>query len=135
LSDSCAGRGRFELSAAAVKIDSASHFDVAPGRYVRLSVLDNGCGIEREVRERIFERFYTTRKSGTGLGLASVAEFMAATGGAIRVESTPNVGTAFHLYFPVRKPVKRPVPTRAQSASHSADDDASSDGLVRLNLV
>ena len=96
---------RFALSTAAVDIEAHSALeserDVAAGRYVRLSVRDNGCGIEPEDQARIFERFYTTRVTGTGLGLASVAEFMAATGGAIRVESTPNVGTVFHLYFPV----------------------------------
>jgi signal transduction histidine kinase len=107
-SNGSSGHGRFALSTTAVEIGANSglepEHDLAAGRYVRLSVRDNGCGIEREDQARIFERFYTTRAMGTGLGLASVAEFMVAAGGAICVESTPNVGTVFHLYFPVDSP-------------------------------
>jgi nitrogen-specific signal transduction histidine kinase len=60
----------------------------------------NGFGIDREIQSSIFETFFTTRVKGTGLGLAAVAEVMASAKGAVRVESTPGLGTAFHLYFP-----------------------------------
>ncbi len=107
-SNESSGHGRFALSTTVVDLGAQSPLeserDVASARYVRLSVRDNGCGIEPEDGTRIFERFDTTREAGTGLGLASVAELVAATGGAIRVESTPNVGTVFHLYFPVDVP-------------------------------
>lgn len=106
--------GRFELSTALVEVDAegcdsetggilsgTAASDLMPGRYVRLSVHDDGCGIDRDARSRIFEPFFTTRVKGTGLGLAFVAEFMEEAAGTIRVESTPGEGTSFHLYFPV----------------------------------
>ncbi|HEB90295.1 MAG TPA: hybrid sensor histidine kinase/response regulator [Deltaproteobacteria bacterium] len=84
---------------------------LAAGRYVRLTARDDGCGIRPEVRDRIFEAFFTTRseQGGTGLGLASVLDFVESMGGAVRVESPPRKGTAFHLYLPVRIPAAVPT--------------------------
>jgi signal transduction histidine kinase len=115
------GRRRFELSTTVVDIGNEPEFeaqrDLDPGRYVRISARDDGCGIAPENRARIFERFYTTREAGTGLGLASLADFMTASGGAIRVESTPSVGTVFHLYFPVDRSGASGVDVRSSETS------------------
>lgn len=99
--------GRFELSTVGVEIDAEDQnltnlvvANLEPGRYVRLSVRDNGCGIPGEIQAEIFEPFFTTRRKGTGLGLAAVAEFMEEAHGAIQVESTIGEGTCLHLYFP-----------------------------------
>ena len=69
----------------------------------RLTVRDNGLGMTTEVRERIFEPFYTTKAvgQGTGLGLATVWQIVTAVGGRIEVESVPGEGTAFHVYLPM----------------------------------
>lgn len=77
--------------------------ELQTGAYMRLSAEDNGCGLDAALVERIFEPFFTTKGSrdGTGLGLASMAEFVEQAGGAIRVESAPGHGAAFHLYFPI----------------------------------
>jgi two-component system cell cycle sensor histidine kinase/response regulator CckA len=86
----------------------------------RLTVRDNGMGMAPEVRERMFEPFYTTKEvgRGTGLGLAIVWQLLHQTGGRIEVESKPGEGTAFHVYFPVL-PVppeaKEPAPSRTPS--------------------
>ncbi|HTZ22146.1 MAG TPA: transporter substrate-binding domain-containing protein [Opitutaceae bacterium] len=68
----------------------------------RLSVADNGPGIRPEVRERMFEPFYTTKAvgKGTGLGLAMVWNTVEELGGWVDVESMPDQGTRFDLYFP-----------------------------------
>lgn len=70
---------------------------------VCLEVRDTGCGMTRDVMERVFEPFFSTkaRGKGTGLGLAMVANIVAAHGGSIRVDSQPGEGTAFRIEFPL----------------------------------
>jgi signal transduction histidine kinase/CheY-like chemotaxis protein len=79
-----------------------SHSKLAPGRYLQLSVSDQGTGMTPAVMDHLFEPFFTTRAagSGTGLGLAVVHGVMAEFGGAIYVQSRPGHGANFILYFP-----------------------------------
>ena len=73
-----------------------------PGRYLKLSVIDNGHGISPEIQERIFEPFFTTktRGEGTGMGLSVIHGLVSDMGGAITVESHPGQGTGFHVFLP-----------------------------------
>ncbi|MBL8814321.1 MAG: response regulator [Planctomycetaceae bacterium] len=72
------------------------------GDYVVLTVSDNGTGISEKALQHLFEPFNTTKPvgQGTGLGLATVYGIVQQNGGAIDVESRPDVGTTFHVYFP-----------------------------------
>lgn len=73
-----------------------------PGKYLRLSVADTGCGINPADLERIFEPYYTTKGQGegTGLGLSVVHGIVKNCGGEITAESEPGTGSLFSVYLP-----------------------------------
>jgi len=77
--------------------------NLQPGDFVGLTIRDSGAGIEPEIRERIFEPYYTTKEpgKGTGMGLSIVHGIVSSYGGFITVASQPGEGTAFDIYFPV----------------------------------
>ena len=76
--------------------------ELAPGNYVRLTVSDTGHGIDQSIKERIFEPYFTTKKigEGSGMGLSIVHGIVKSYGGEITVESEPDKGTSFHIFFP-----------------------------------
>jgi PAS domain S-box-containing protein len=97
--------GVLEVALRAVVLDAqftAARPPLEPGRHLRLRVRDTGHGMTPEVRERIFDPFYTTKAGGegTGMGLAVVHGIVAAHGGAVTVESAPGQGATFEIYLP-----------------------------------
>jgi PAS domain S-box-containing protein len=77
------------------------------GRYVTLQVGDDGCGMDPATVARIFDPFFTTKFTGRGLGLAAVLGIVKGHRGGLRVESTPGLGTTFHLVLPALAPEAR----------------------------
>ena len=72
-------------------------------QYVHISVADTGVGMEADVRSRVFESYFTTKKpgQGTGLGLSIVHGIVSAHAGFIEVTSEPGCGSTFHIYLPI----------------------------------
>jgi signal transduction histidine kinase len=97
------GKGRICLSADVRDVAAPlalSHGDLAAGHYVRIAVTDSGHGFDDKVARRLFEPFFTTRASGTGLGLATVREIVEGHAGAMNVESGPGQGSRFEAWLP-----------------------------------
>ena len=69
--------------------------------YMAIKVIDTGVGIKKENLPRIFDRYYTTKETGTGLGLSVVERIISAHGWTLHVDSTEGVGTSFTIYIPL----------------------------------
>ena len=97
--------GRLDVSLENIYLDQDNRlrmWTVSPGWFVRISVEDNGCGIDPEISERIFDPYFTTKQlgKGTGMGLAVTHGIVKSAGGAITVESQLGRGTRFDVYLP-----------------------------------
>ncbi len=100
--------GHIELSAQVIEHDGAAaeHEVLAPpsaGRFVALTVADDGPGIDEATLRRIFDPFFSTKPKGHGLGLASVLGIVRSHGGGIRVKSRPGGGARFEILWPMRR--------------------------------
>ncbi len=79
---------------------AATHPDVVPGHYVAFSVSDTGCGMEKDVAEKMFEPFFTTKTLGSGLGLSVVYGIIKQHGGFVEVMSEKGRGTTMKVFLP-----------------------------------
>ena len=111
--------------------------DLPPGRYIKIVVKDTGKGIDPDIRDRIFEPYFTTKDvdQGAGLGLAIVHGIVTAHGGAITFQSQIGEGSSFNVFLPALEPEtssfkseKEPLPGGAESILFIDDEKA----LVRL---
>lgn len=106
--------------------------DIAEGEYVFLEVADDGCGMTPQIRERIFDPFFSTKFTGRGLGLAAVLGIVRSHRGAITVQSQVGRGSSFRLLLPpaeggVEEDVSLTAPStswRGQGTILLAEDEA-----------
>ena len=119
--DAMSGSGDITFSAREqVVAHRAPGTDIEPGRYIVFSVADTGSGMSPETVVRAIEPFFTTKASGTGLGLSMVYGFARQSGGYVQIDSSLGEGTRVSLFFPTTRravaadAARRPLPT-AQS--------------------
>jgi PAS domain S-box-containing protein len=94
------GGGEVLIGAQNVFIGASQELDIAPGKYVKIDVIDSGCGIEENQIVKIFDPYYSTKNEKAGLGLSICHSIISKHQGTIDVTSRPGKGTAFHLYLP-----------------------------------
>ena len=75
---------------------------MSPGNYVCLEVTDNGCGMDEETKQRIFEPFYSTKFAGRGLGMSATLGIISAHQGALQLSSQLSKGTSIKVYLPLQ---------------------------------
>ncbi|NLG35676.1 MAG: PAS domain S-box protein [Lentisphaerae bacterium] len=139
--------GRLVIETASASFDEASSAGQVhlPGDYVRLTVADNGCGMDAVTAAHVFEPFFTTKEmsEGAGLGLATVYGIVRQNNGFIRFDTRPGEGTAFHIHLPRHAdPGEAPAPPEAPAPRAAAgretillvEDDLSLLGMTRLLL-
>ena len=103
------GSGQVNVSASMRDCDAALAERISidrplePGPYVMLEVSDNGKGMDADTKARMFDPFFTTKFMGRGLGLASLLGIVRAHKGGLEVETAPQQGTTFRIYFPTVK--------------------------------
>ncbi len=103
--DAMPNGGRLVIATGIVFLDEQYcrlHPELEPGRYVKLTISDNGQGMDEETLKHIFEPFYSTKETGkgTGLGLATVYGIIKNHGGHITVRSKPGGGSVFNIFLP-----------------------------------
>jgi PAS domain S-box-containing protein len=132
--------GLLKVSLEQVKLntdDLAGHPDLEAGDYLKLTIADTGHGMDEQTMQRIFDPYFTTKESGkgTGLGLAVVYGIVGSHKGAIQVNSEPDKGTTFELFFPCirsfasSESISCEQPTPGDESILFVDDEAA---LVRL---
>ncbi|MEO6739955.1 MAG: two-component regulator propeller domain-containing protein [Chthoniobacteraceae bacterium] len=137
--------GRIFISAREVFGGDDSRPEIPRGRAVCLRVEDNGTGMDDQTLQRIFDPFFTTKEhgKGTGLGLAVVKGIIESLNGVITVDSKPDAGTTFRVFFPVitgssvwrvAKPAAQPLISDHAERILLADDEAQVLSVARRTL-
>ncbi len=114
-------KGDLTISLTSVNLqqqDIPAQYAAPPGRYVKISIQDTGCGMSAEIIDKIFDLFFTTKPvdEGTGVGLSTVQGIVTQHDGLIKVNSILGRGTTFELYFPISK-----TGEITKTTSHNAD--------------
>lgn len=95
--------GLIQVEAENLEVTAGSRLPLAPGKYVMVTLKDQGIGISPELLERIFDPYFTTKQKGSGLGLATTLSIVTQHGGYIMVDSQLGRGATFRLYLPAQE--------------------------------
>ena len=92
--------GNIDFSLHNIHLDADNPYSINAGKYVKISIKDQGIGIPQENLAKIFDPYFTTKKKGNGLGLSSLYSIIKKHNGAITVTSQVGAGTHFEIYLP-----------------------------------
>jgi signal transduction histidine kinase/ActR/RegA family two-component response regulator len=123
-SEALEGQGGIKIATQNVVVDnnSAHHYpDLGRGRYVSLSIEDNGKGMDAKTQQRLFDPFYTTKFQGRGLGMAAVFGIISNHDGRIKVDSELGRGTRITVFLPVADDIQFPEKLDEVSVSHGTE--------------
>ncbi|MCP4118087.1 MAG: response regulator [Desulfobacteraceae bacterium] len=114
--------------------------NLSPGKYIKVTMDDEGTGIDHKYLDRIFDPYFSTKQAGCGLGLATVLSIINKHNGHISVDSQLGKGTRFTFYLPAsesqeRPETKQPVAVKASSTEHIARVLVMDDEKVILNVT
>jgi len=115
------GRISFETGLVGVEEELYAGPGPTPGLYVALRVRDTGPGIPIEIRDKVFDPFFTTRRGGSGLGLSSAHGILAQSGGTIRIRDNDTGGACVELLLPAAAWSATPTPTPVGLSEESAN--------------
>ncbi len=133
--------GRIEISAANVTLSRGMVNGLKPGNYLRISIRDFGEGIPSQRLNRIFEPYFITRKTGSGLGLATSFSIIRRHEGTISVESIQGKGTTFHIFLPASTHLPEPESLPIENIAHHGSgrilvmDDEADVRLVACDML
>jgi PAS domain S-box-containing protein len=131
--------GEIDVRAENVVLDGGA-LPISSGKYVKISIRDHGPGIPAEILPKIFDPYFTTKNTGSGLGLATAYSIVAKHLGNVSVESTLGVGTAFYIHLPASersfspKPVQ-PVVQEGSGRILAMDDEEGIRTLLTLMMT
>ncbi len=94
------GGGTITIKTENLIVESSDTFPLVEGKYVKISIKDQGIGIQEDHLSKIFDPYFTTKQKGNGLGLSTTYSIINKHGGYIEVESGLMVGTTFQIYLP-----------------------------------
>ena len=133
--DAMDGNGKLVIRSQNVRMAANQVGDIQPGEYLCIEVIDTGCGMTPEVRDRAFEPFFTTKAigKGTGLGLSQLFGFAHQSGGEVGIESEVGKGTTVSIYLPRTQAAASNV--RAHPAMQARADEELTVPGARILLV
>jgi signal transduction histidine kinase/CheY-like chemotaxis protein len=106
--------GTVTIRTANATVSPGDTLPLPPGDYVTIAVADRGNGIPPENLERIFDPYFTTKRTGSGLGLATVYSIVRRHGGHVEVSSRPGEGASFKVWLPAAKGAAPPARERLE---------------------
>lgn len=102
--------------------DEPENVSLGKGRFIKISIQDDGIGMSADVVEKVFDPYFSTKPGGSGLGLAITRSIISKHKGHVSVKSSPNVGTTFTLYLPASekmKELKQELIIGSKASSHA----------------